>query len=139
MSGHEDGGRVVYAVSTAVNDDEVSALHADAFREPYRVRQWGRQLSAHSVGWVCARRGDRLVGLVNVAWDGHLHAYIVDTAVAQDCQRLGIGTELVGRAWPVAADAGCRFMSVDFAEEHTAFYIDACGFNPSPAGVRTLP
>ena len=31
---------------------------------------WKGQAQRHSLGWVCARDGDQLVGFVNVPWDG---------------------------------------------------------------------
>jgi hypothetical protein len=33
---------------------------------------------------VCARQGRELVGFVNVAWDGVVHAFVLDTMVAFD-------------------------------------------------------
>lgn len=53
---------------------------------------------AHSFGWVCATDGDRLVGFVNVAWDGGAHAFLLDTTVHPGYQRRGIGRSLVREA-----------------------------------------
>lgn len=36
------------------------------------------------MGWVCGRQSGRLVGFVNVAWDGAVHAFILDTLVTTD-------------------------------------------------------
>jgi hypothetical protein len=57
----------------------------------------------HSLGWVVARDGAELVGFVNVAWDGGVHAFVLDTIVASSAVRSGIGTRLVD-----AAGAGAR-------------------------------
>ncbi|TDC74765.1 GNAT family N-acetyltransferase, partial [Streptomyces hainanensis] len=46
----------------------------------------------------------RLVGFVNVAWDGGAHAFLLDTVVASDHRRLGIAARLVAVAhlsWPL--------------------------------------
>jgi hypothetical protein len=37
--------------------------------------------AGNSLGWVCARNKDELVGFVNVAWDGGAHAFILDAIV----------------------------------------------------------
>jgi len=47
---------------------------------------------------VCARDGSELAGYVNVAWDGGVHAFILDTLVTARRQRQGIGIELVALA-----------------------------------------
>ena len=36
-------------------------------------------------------------------------------------------------------EAGCEWLEVDFGAPLTAFYIDACGFVPTPAGLLHLP
>jgi hypothetical protein len=37
-----------------------------------------------------------------------------------------------------ARSAGCEWLHVDFDEDLRAFYIEACGFTPTPAGVIDL-
>ncbi|HET6874314.1 MAG TPA: GNAT family N-acetyltransferase, partial [Acidimicrobiales bacterium] len=54
---------------------------------------------ARSFAWVAAfAPGDRLVGFINVAWDGGLHFFVLDTTVHPDWRHRGVGTELVTRA-----------------------------------------
>jgi len=77
---------------------EANALHAECFG--HRVLgddewDWRGQVEGHSLGWVCARDGDGLVGFVNVAWDGVVHAFVLDTMVATRARRRGVGTRLV--------------------------------------------
>ena len=44
---------------------------------------WRNRVERHSLGWVCAfEAATRLIGFVNVAWDGGAHAFVVDTLVA---------------------------------------------------------
>jgi acetyltransferase (GNAT) family protein len=93
---------------------EVNALHAAGFGHPLRERDWKAQLDRHSLGWVCARAGNRLVGFVNVPWDGGAHAFILDTLVATRDRRSGIGTgssRLPPRRLGPPAASGCMPIS----------------------------
>ncbi|PBA68838.1 GNAT family N-acetyltransferase [Mycobacterium avium] len=100
---------------------------------------WWDQVRPHSLGWVTARADGRLVGFVNVAWDGGDHAFLIDTKTAREFQRRGIGTAVVKLATQCAKSAGCEWLHVDFADEHRAFYVDACGFvYPAAAGILDL-
>ncbi|MFI9379804.1 hypothetical protein [Kutzneria sp. NPDC052558] len=54
---------------------EVNALHASAFSHPVTSVDWWGRVQRHSLGWVCARSAGTLVGFVNVAWDGGVHAF----------------------------------------------------------------
>ncbi len=121
-----------------VRDDEVVSLtqsHGGAAQAG-----WWDRVRPHSLGWVTARLDDgSLVGFVNVAWDGGDHAFLLDTKVRPDHQRRGIGTELVRRAARGAQTAGCEWLEVDFDPEHAPFYLDACGFTPTGAGLIHLP
>ncbi|HET7676830.1 MAG TPA: GNAT family N-acetyltransferase [Candidatus Limnocylindrales bacterium] len=129
---------VRYAWRGAFDSDEVGALHAEGFGHAQAAEDWRGQVERHSLGWVCAREGTELVGFVNVAWDGGLHAFILDTLVASRARRRGIGTKLVGIAVEQARAAGCEWLHVDFEDELAAFYIGACGFRPTPAGLIAL-
>ena len=104
------------------------------------VPGWWEQVRPCSLGWVTARRqdGGGLVGFVNVAWDGGDHAFLLDTKVASDHQRQGVGAALVGHAARHAKAAGCEWLHVDFAEHLAAFYFGACGFRPTRAGLIRL-
>jgi ribosomal protein S18 acetylase RimI-like enzyme len=104
------------------------------------VPGWWDQIRVHSLGWVSAREPDgHLIGFVNVAWDGGDHAFLIDTKVATDHQRRGIATELVRLATEHAKDAGCEWLHVDYRDELDPFYLDACGFRPTSAGLIHLP
>jgi GNAT superfamily N-acetyltransferase len=118
----------------------MSELHAHAFGHELLERDWLGQFERHSLGWVCGKEADgRLVGIANVAWDGGLHAFLLDVAVAPELQRRGVGSELVARAIDRARAAGCEWLHVDFeGEELRHFYFDVCGFEPTAAGVLRL-
>jgi GNAT superfamily N-acetyltransferase len=103
------------------------------------VPGWWDQIRPHGLGWVTARLPGGLVGFVNVAWDGGDHAFLLDTKVAREHQRQGIATALVGHAVQHAQAAGCEWLHVDFEPHLVTFYLDACGFQSTPAGVIHLP
>ncbi|MEW2390417.1 GNAT family N-acetyltransferase [Streptomyces venezuelae] len=120
-------------------DPEVNALHAEGFGHPVLHIGWREQLHRHSLGWVCARdEGGVLVGFVNVAWDGGVHAFVLDTVVAGPHRRRGTGAGLVARAVRGARDARCEWLHVDFDDEHGGFYLEACGFRETGAGLIAL-
>jgi GNAT superfamily N-acetyltransferase len=96
------------------------------------------QVEGHSLGWVCARDGAELVGFVNLAWDGVVHAFVLDTMVAVGARRRGVGTRLVEVAMAQARAAGCERLHVDFEDHLRGFYLDACGFTPTNAGLIEL-
>jgi len=118
---------------------EVETLHAAGFDRPVNdANDWWTPLNRHSLGWVCARDDGRLVGFVNVAWDGGVHAFVLDTVVAATVGRRGVGTELVAVATDNARAAGCEWLHVDFEPHLRSFYFDACGFRPTDAGLIQL-
>ncbi len=79
----------VYEWRGAFTNQEVNALHAEAFKTRVFVFDqsewnWAELVHRHSLGWVrvVAREGAELVGFVNVLWDGLVHAWLQDTMVA---------------------------------------------------------
>lgn len=86
---------------------------------------------------VAAYEHDRLVGFVNVAWDGGIHAFILDTCVAPRMQRQGIAARMVVEATNVARERGAKWLHVDFETHLTSFY-RSCGFRPTEAGLIEL-
>jgi GNAT superfamily N-acetyltransferase len=127
-----------YAWRGGFTNDEVNVLHAEGFGHHVLDDDWVAQVERHSLGWVTARQADALVGFVNVAWDGAVHAFILDTLVAASHGRRGIGTALVATAVNGARAAGCEWLHVDFDDELRGFYFDACGFAPTNAGLIAL-
>lgn len=95
------------------------------------------QVLPRSLAYVGAYDADRLVGFVNVAWDGGKHAFILDTCVARDMQRRGIATRLVREAARLAGERGATWLHVDF-EAHLEPFYRACGFEYTAAGLMDL-
>jgi ribosomal protein S18 acetylase RimI-like enzyme len=92
---------------------------------------------SRSLAHLCAYDGVRLVGFVNVGWDGGANASIFDTGVHPDYRHRGIGTRLVRGAVDLARERGAGWLHVDF-EPHLAAFYRACGFRPTTAGLVKL-
>ncbi|KAF4408063.1 MULTISPECIES: GNAT family N-acetyltransferase [Streptomyces] len=122
----------------AIDNAALNALHAEGFGQPPAGTDWRARLHRHSLGWVCARTDGRLTGFVNVAWDGGAHAFLLDTVVARERRGSGVGAGLVATAVRGARAAGCEWLHVDFAAELRPFYLGACGFRATEAGLIAL-
>ena len=128
--------KIEYRRNHAVDNHEYNRL---------RLRAWGRETGfdlqpvlARSLGWITAHAAGRLVGFVNVAWDGGGHMFLLDTTVEPDYQRRGIGTELVRQAIALSAEAGGDWLHVDSDEVLMRDFYGRCGFEPTPAGLVNL-
>jgi GNAT superfamily N-acetyltransferase len=129
---------VRYEWRAPFQNTELNSLHAEGFHHPLLAIDWRTQVEHHSLGWVCAFENDHLIGFVNVAWDGGVHAFVVDTLVARDRRHSGIGRRLLDVAQRESRAASCEWLHVDFEEELRDFYFDACGFTSTPAGLIAL-
>ena len=129
---------ITYEWRGDIDNSALNELHAEGFGGPVGQTDWRARLHRHSLGWVCAREDDRLVGFVNVAWDGGDHAFLLDTKTRGTHQRRGIGTRLVAVAAEQARAAGCEWLHVDYRDGLGPFYVEACGFRPTAAGLVHL-
>jgi ribosomal protein S18 acetylase RimI-like enzyme len=119
-----------------VTNQELNALFAAAWPEPHTDRDFAPVL-ARSMGYICAYVESRLIGFVNVAWDGGSHAFLLDPTVHPDVSRQGIGSELVRRATELARSNGAEWLHVDY-EPHLAEFYRKCGFRKTEAGLIRL-
>jgi len=87
-----------------------------------------------SLAFVCAFADHSLVGFVNLAWDGGIHAFLFDTTVHPNFQRQGIGRQLVKQAMDVAQERGMEWLHVDCDPRPRGFY-QGCGFESTDAGL----
>ena len=115
----------------------------DALRRLW-LKSWGdagpqswQPMLARSLAHIGAYDGDELIGFVNVAWDGGVHAFLLDTCVDGRYQRQGIATRLVKTAEAAARARGAQWLHVDFEPHLSAFY-RGCGFLPTGAGLIAL-
>jgi len=96
-----------------------------------------REILSRSLAHVGVFADGRLVGFVNIAWDGGIHAFVVDTCVHPDFRRQGIATRLVKAAAEAARKRGAAWLHVDF-EPHLAGFYRGCGFRDTSAGLMRL-
>ena len=87
---------IEYKIEPELSDRELNELFSSAW-ENYSERKFQSVLEK-SLTYVSAFDGSCLVGFVNVAWDGGIHGFILDTTVHPEFQHRGIGSELMKRA-----------------------------------------
>jgi ribosomal protein S18 acetylase RimI-like enzyme len=121
-----------------VDDEALSRVHADSFSSPFNLIPWKERLTRHSVSWIGAFSGDRLVGFVHAVWDGGAHAFLLDTVVSPGYQHRGIGTAVVKALVKDISAQGCQWLHVDYEPHLTSFYREACGFNHPEAGLLEM-
>jgi N-acetylglutamate synthase-like GNAT family acetyltransferase len=90
-----------------------------------------------SLTFICAYQANQLVGFVNLAWDGGIHAFILDTTVHPNVRRQGIGIKLVTLAAETARQKGIKWLHVDY-EPHLSTFYQKCGFRHTEAGLMAL-
>ncbi len=126
---------LIYPVSPPVSNEALNALFAASW--PDHTWTDFQPVLSCSLLYICAYQAGRLVGFVNVAWDGGVHAFLLDTTVYPEFRRRGIGMALVRSATHGAALRGAHWLHVDY-EPHLADFYRACGFRPTEAGLIRL-
>ena len=126
---------ISYRISPAITNDALNALFAAAW--PNHAWSDFAPVLSRSLAYVCAYRQDQLIGFVNLAWDGGIHAFLLDTTVHPEFQRHGIGRELVAQATQVARERGILWLHVDY-EPHLESFYRGCGFRHTEAGLLRL-
>lgn len=129
------GSEIVYRLDPFPSEEELQPLWQAAWGS-----SWSGDLAfilARSLVHACAYSDGRLVGYVNVAWDGGVHAFLLDTTVDPAFQRRGIARELVRLAAETAKQRGADWLHVDYEPHLTPFY-ESCGFRPTTAGLIDL-
>jgi len=114
-----------------------------ALNELYRL-SWPRHVERdswpeleRSLCHIWAYAGERLAGFVYVAWDGGVHAFLLDPTVHPNFRRQGLGLALVKEAEQAARAGGCEWLHVDYEDYLDPFY-RAAGFRPTLAGLIRL-
>lgn len=123
---------VALRVNPELSGDTLDALFAAAWPD-YAPFDWAPVLS-RSLAYVGAFDDEALVGFVNLAWDGGVHAFLLDTSVHPAYRRRGIGQTLVERAIAEAMVRGVEWVHVDY-EPHLDGFYRGCGFTPTAAGL----
>ena len=141
---HESGPESIKTINPTLEwrgsfaNDELNALHAGCFAHRLANDDWWGQVNRFSLGWICMRLSGNLVGFVNVAWDGGVHAFLLDTLVTSALRRRGYATRLVEEAIKHTRGTSCEWLHVDFEPHLRDFYLGACGFKPTGAGLISL-
>ncbi|GAA1466694.1 GNAT family N-acetyltransferase [Nocardiopsis exhalans] len=121
-----------------VDAEELSRLHTDAFAHEFALVPWSERLERHSRSWAGAFVLGRLVGFVHAVWDGGVHAFVLDTAVASDMRHRGVGGRVVAALLEDLRGLGIEWVHVDYEPHLEGFYRKACGFGPTRAGLLRL-
>lgn len=87
---------------------EVNAFYAECFRHQFFQDDWWSQVNRHRLGGVCVRHLIRAGRVVNVAWDGDVHAFILDPMGTSAFQRRGIAKAMIAEASARARRTGCQ-------------------------------
>lgn len=126
---------IVYRVSPEIENDELNALFSASWQNHSPMDF--RPVLERSLDFVCAYHSESLIGFVKLAWDGDIHAFILDTTVHPDFRRRGVGMQLVKQAAAVAKQRNVEWLHVDF-EPHLQEFYDKCGFRDTRAGLMNL-
>ena len=118
-----------------LSDTELSDLFGASWTS-HTVRAFGPILQ-RSLTYFGAYQDSKLVGFVNVAWDGGDHAFLLDPTVLPACRGRGIGLALVAAAAKASAASGAEWLHVDYDAALDGFYRRA-GFQPTHAGLIRL-
>ena len=125
-----------YRVNPSVSNAELDQLYVVSWPNHHPPHDFRPELE-RLLAFVGAYDGDELIGLVKLAWDGAVHAFLLEPTVRPDFRRRGIGRSLVERAVAVARERGLDWVHVDY-EPHLREFYRACGFTPTDAGLIRL-
>ena len=127
---------IAYRVNPSLSNADLERLFSSTWAD-YTPSDFSSVLT-HSLAYIGAfTADDQLIGFVNLAWDGGVHAFLLDPTVDPAWQRRGVGRELVMRAIEQATLRGCTWLHVDFEAHLEPFYAQ-CGFQPTRAGLVRL-
>jgi GNAT superfamily N-acetyltransferase len=125
----------ILRISPTVTNSQLNELFASAWSQ----HQWRdfQPILARSLLYVGAYADEQLIGFVNLAWDGGIHAFLLDTTVQPAYGRQGLGTQLVQQAVTGARERGIEWVHVDYEPHLRHFYV-RCGFAFTEAGLLHL-
>ena len=125
-----------YRISPPLGDIILNRLFAAAWPGHRECEFQG--VLARSLTYVAAFEENELVGFVHVAWDGGIHAFLLDPTVAPTHRHRGIGGELVRQAAAeIAVLSEVQWLHADYPPEMAHFY-ERAGFVPTAAGLLRI-
>lgn len=125
-----------YRVNPTVLNDELNELFEVSWPGTKQRKNF-RPILDHSLAYICAYKNGRLVGFVNLVWDGGIHGFILDMTVVPEHRRKGIGSGLLQRVADVAHEKGIEWFHVDFIPELKPFYRKA-GYRSTEVGLLSV-
>ena len=123
-------------ISPPISDEDLNSLMISIW-DDHKPKSFKNVLS-RSLLYICAYiEHHKLVGYVNIAWDGDEHAFLLDTSVHKEFWRQGIGTKLVLKAINEVKIRQIKWLHVDF-QQHLKDFYENCGFAHTFAGIIRL-
>ncbi len=126
---------IIYQLNPTISNIDMNRLFTSAWTDHHQTDF--TSILSRSLVYVCAYADSELVGFVNVAWDGGVHGFLLDTTVHPAYQRRGIGVRLVQDAVTATKSRGIHWLHVDY-EPHLECFYKQCGFQPTRAGLMRL-
>ena len=126
---------IIYRVSPPVRNEELDDLFFNAWQN-HKPTDF-RPVLDKSLAYICAYHQERLIGFVYLAWDGGIHAFVLNTTVHTEFRRRGVGLQLIRVATETAKKRGLTCVHVDY-EPHLETFYHKCGFRDTKAGLINL-
>ena len=126
---------IKYKAKPSIDNKALNDLFETSW-ENFQKRDFSKALDK-SLTYICAFYNNELIGFINIAWDGHLHAFLLDTTVHPAFRRKGIGTQLVIRGIQESQKSEAEWIHVDYEPKLDQFYKN-CGFTETKAGLINL-
>jgi len=126
---------IIYRVNSGVANEELNGLYSVSWQNHSAMDF--QSILKQNLLYVCAYYSDRLIGFIRLAWDGEIHAFVLEPTVHPDFRRRGVGTNLVKQSALAAKERGIEWLHVDF-EPHLQEFYDKCGFRKTRAGLMNL-
>jgi GNAT superfamily N-acetyltransferase len=126
---------LVIKISPPISNESLNTLFAAVWQN-HQTTDF-QPILRRSLLYLCGYMADELVAYVNLAWDGGIHAFLLDTTVHPNVQRQGIGLKIVQAAISAARERGIAWIHVDYEPHLHTFYMQ-CGFSQTMAGLINL-
>ncbi|HWA19565.1 MAG TPA: hypothetical protein VG757_11285 [Devosia sp.] len=127
---------ITFKTRAPVTEDDLNTLFGKAYNK--KMSAPFHKILNTTLTWVTAHKNGELVGWIHVAWDGFVHALLIDRTAVDD-ESGAIRTELVKQAIKtIERDHPTVFkIHMDLKESEMAEFIEL-GLQPLPGGILQL-